>query len=196
VPPFAEMLAKHDQDKNGTLELGEMPAGPLKDRFNQIDADKDGHITLKEFQKIRDIVDKAVNRMVAIKPGGSGDITESHVLWAQEKYLPYVPSPLCYQGHLFMVKNGGILTSVECKNGTVVKQERVAGTASYYASPVGGDGKIYVVSQRGELTVISAQGQWQEISRARMGEDVFATPALVDGKIYLRTAGHLYCFGE
>ena len=82
VPPFAEMLAKYDKNKNGTLEVDEMPAGPLKDRFAQIDGDKDGHITKAEYEKIRDIVDKAVNRMVAIKPGGQGDVTESHILGA------------------------------------------------------------------------------------------------------------------
>ena len=62
-------------------------------------------------------------------------------------------------------------------------------------APVGGDAKVYILSQEGELTVISAQAQWEVLHRADFREDVFATPALVDGRIYLRTAGHLYCFG-
>ena len=74
--------------------------------------------------------------------------------------------------------------------------ERVSAGSDYYASPVAGDGKVYLLSQRGHCTVVSAEGQWKILSRARFDEDVYATPALVDGKIYLRTAGYLYCFGE
>src|SRR5205823_7567272 len=87
--PFAEMLAKYDANKNGTLEIDEVPAGPFKDRFAQIDGDKDGHIGKQEYESIRDIFDKSQNRLVAIKPGGGGDVTDSHVLWSHGKDLPY-----------------------------------------------------------------------------------------------------------
>jgi outer membrane protein assembly factor BamB len=97
---------------------------------------------------------------------------------------------------IFGVKDGGLLTSFDAQNGSLVKRERLAsGTGNYYSSPVVGDGKVYLLSDRGKLTVVSAVKDWQELWTSDFREDVYATPALVDGKIYLRTVGHLYCFG-
>ena len=81
------------------------------------------------------------------------------------------------------------------QTGEAHKSGRVMGTGNYYASPVGGDGKVYLLSQRGTLSVVSAADQWQVIHSAEFGEEGYATPALLDGRIYLRTSGHLYCFG-
>jgi outer membrane protein assembly factor BamB len=195
VPSFAEMIAKHDANQNGTLEPDELPAGPMKERFALIDRDKNGHITEAEWEGMRTIFHTAQNRMVAIKPGGSGDITGSHVLWVQTKNLPYVPSPLLYQGQLYLVKNGGFVSTLDAKTGNLAKLERVPGSGDYYASPVAGDGKVYLINQAGELTVISAEPEWRVLATADFGAETYATPALVDGRIYLRTAGHLYCFG-
>jgi len=196
VPPFAEMIEKYDRDKNGTLELDELPKGPLKERFAHIDRDKNGHITKVEWEAIQRIMQTAENRMVAIKPGGKGDVTQTHVLWEQRRQLPYVPSPLYCKGQLFLIKNNGILTALDAKTGEPGKSERLQTPSNYYASPVGGDGKVYLFSQRGDAIVVSAEPQWQVLSRARFGEEIFATPAIVDGRMYLRTAGYLFCFGE
>jgi outer membrane protein assembly factor BamB len=133
--------------------------------------------------------------VVAIKPGGKGEITDSHVLWTQTRFLPYVPSPLFAEDHLYMIKNGGILACIDCKTGNRVKEARIPNTQNYYSSPVTADGKIYLISQNGALTVLSAEPQWKVLATAEFGEDAFATPAIGDGRIYLRTAGHLYCFG-
>ena len=82
------------------------------------------------------------------------------------------------------------------ETGKPVRQERLpGGDGDYYSSPVGGDGKVYLIGQQGRLAVVSAEGNWQVLARARFEEEVYATPALVDGRIYLRTTGHLYCFG-
>jgi outer membrane protein assembly factor BamB len=143
---------------------------------------------------MRQIFATAVNRMVAIRPGGKGDISKTHVLWEQKKQLPYVPSPLLYNGLIFMVKNGGLVSTLDPKTGKSLKYDRIPAPGSYYSSPVGGDGKVFIVSQAGDLTVLSAEAQWQVLHSAQFNEDVFATPAIVDGRIYLRTAGHLYCF--
>jgi outer membrane protein assembly factor BamB len=196
APPWDEMLTKYDTNKNGTLELEEVPAGDLKQRFSLIDRDKDGHITKAEYEGMRHIFQTAQNRVVAIKPGGTGDITQSHVLWSQPKHMPFVPSPLLYRDHLFMVRNGGIVAALDAKTGKVTKEERAGGSSDYYASPVGGDGKVYLFSQEGDATVLSAEPQWQTLHTAKFDEDVFATPAIVDGRIYVRTKGHLYCFGQ
>lgn len=195
VPPFAEMIRQHDANKNGTLEIEEVPTGPLKQRFTQIDRDKDGHITRAEYEEMRQIFDNARNLIVAIKPGGTGDVTRTHVLWSYKKGLPYVPSPVYYRGHIFMVKNGSIVTCLDAKTGKPTKQDRVSGGDSYFSSPVEGDGKIYLLSEHGDLSVISAEPQWKVLSRAKLGEDAYATPAIADGRVYVRTSGHLYCFG-
>src|SRR5262249_53595652 len=150
VPTFDEMIAKYDANKNGTLEFDEIPDGPLKSRFSMLDRDKDGHVTRTEYDFMRRVFDKALNRIIAIKPGGQGDISESHVVWQQRKHLPVVPSPLLYQGHLFLVKTGGILTTLDARTGQPVKQDRLPfGGGDYYSSPVGGDGKVYFLNQRG-----------------------------------------------
>jgi outer membrane protein assembly factor BamB len=194
--PWPEMLAMYDKNKNGTLEADEIPAGELKNRFTQIDRDKDGHISKEEYENARRIFEIAENGVVAIKPGGSGDITETHLLWTQKKHLPYVPSPLYYKGYLYMVKNGGLISCLDTKTGQPTKDvERVYGSSNFYASPVAGDGKIYTISERGECSVIQAGADWKQISRSKFNEAVYATPAIADGKIYVRTEKHLYCFG-
>lgn len=196
VKPWAEMIAKNDANKNGVLEKEEFPEGPLRDRFAHFDANKDFKVTEAEYEAYRKIILTAVNRIVAIKPGGIGDVTNTHVLWEHTKDLPFVPCLLWANGHLFLIKNPGILTSLDAATGKVVKSERVSSGSDYYASPVYGDGKIYLLSQRGHCTVVSAEGNWKVLSRSRFEDDVFGTPAILDGRIYLRTNAFLYCFGE
>src|SRR5262249_45485709 len=155
--------------------------------FSMLDRDKDGHVTREEYDFLRRVFLAARNRIIAIKPGGTGDVTESHVLWEQRKHLPVIPSPLLYQDHLFLVKTGGILTTLDIKTGKPIKEDRLGGGGDYYASPVAGDGKVYFLSQRGHLTVVSGAGDWRILHRSRFDEDTYATPALIDGRIYLRT---------
>jgi outer membrane protein assembly factor BamB len=149
----------------------------------------------REFDQVRELFDRSRNVVLAIRPGGRGDVTETHVVWEHTRNVPFCASPLYYRGRLFTVKDGGILTCLDAESGSVLKLGRLRGTGSYYASPIAGDGKVYLLNQQGQLTVISADGEWQTLFTSDFGEDVYATPALVDGKIYLRTAGHLYCFG-
>lgn len=196
LPSFADMIRKHDANKNGTLEEDELPKGPARERFSMLDRNKDGHISREEWDFGRQRFESARNRIVAIKPGGSGDVTETHVLWSQSRYLSVIPSPLYYRGHLYMVRNGGLLGILDARTGELSKQQRLSGTSNYYSSPVAADGKVWFASQTGDVTVLKADSPWQTVCRARFGEEIFATPAIVDGRIYLRTAGHLYCFGK
>jgi outer membrane protein assembly factor BamB len=192
---FSELMAAQDANENDQLEEREVPEGPLKTRFHQFDRDKDSHVTRQEYENMRQIFARAENVLLAIRPGGQGDITDSHVLWKQRKFLPYIPSPVFHQGHLYMVKDGGILSSIDAANGKPIKQGRVAGTDDYYSSPVLGDGKLYLLDSAGVLSVVKAQPKWELISSARFAEEAYATPAIVGGRIYLRTSGNLYCLG-
>ncbi len=197
VDPFDQVAAKFDANKNGTLERSELPdGGPIHRRYSQVDRDKTGSVTKQEYEYFRGLFDKSRNVLVAIKPGGTGDITKSHVNWEFTKYIPFCASPVYDNGLVFTVKDGGILTSLNAKSGAPIQTKRLPGTGNFYASPVAGDGKIYLLNERGHLTVVSAEGDWQVLATSEFGDDTYATPAIVDGRIYLRTAKHLYCFGS
>jgi outer membrane protein assembly factor BamB len=196
APTFEEYASEHDKNSNGALDLDEVPRdSAMGRRFRQIDRDKDKKITPEEYEGMRRVFATASNLVMAVRPGGRGDITASHVKWTNDQGAPYVPSPLYHEGHLFAVKNGGILSCYDARTGELVKRGRVSGLSDYYSSPVLGDGKIYLISQRGDASVISAERDWKVLSATSFGEDAYATPAIVRGRIYLRTAGHLYCFG-
>ena len=137
------------------------------------------------------------NGLLAIKLGGQGDMTASAVQWKYQRPVPQVPSTLLYQSTLFMVNDSGILISFDPATGKVIKQGRLKGAIDkYFASPVGADGKVFLVSQDGTMSVISAQGEWEILQVNTLGEEVFATPAPLDGKLYVRTQKTLYCFGK
>jgi outer membrane protein assembly factor BamB len=196
MEPFADFRSQYDENKNGTLENSEVDKSvALKTRFVQCDRDKDGHVTQVEYDTFQMLFDKSQNAVLAIKPGGRGDVSETHLLWKYEKFTPFCASPLCYQGRIFTIKDGGILTCLGAAAGKAFKSGRVMGTGNYYASPAGGDGKVYLLSQRGTLSVVSAADQWEVIHSTEFGEEVYGSPAIVAGRIYLRTSGHLYCFG-
>jgi outer membrane protein assembly factor BamB len=195
VEPFDAVIKERDKNGNGTLEREELNGHPFQERFEQVDTDKDGSITRAEYERFRELFQKGQNVVLAIRPGGKGDVTGSHVVWRNTKQVPFCASPLHAGDCLFTVKDGGFLSSLDAKDGKVIKRDRLAGNGNYYSSPVTGDGKIYLVDDHGRLTVVSAAREWEVLARGDFDEDTYATPAIVDGRIYLRTAGHLYCFG-
>jgi len=195
LEPFPLALAKMDTNGNGTFESDETREGPLQTRFAQCDRNKDGHITRPEYEEFEMLFDKSQNVVLALRPGGRGDVTETHVVWKYDKTVPFCASPLLDGDRLFTIKDGGILTCLDALTGQLVKTGRVAATGNYYASPAAGDGKLYLWNEQGKLSVVSAEGSWQLLHRADFGEDVYASPAIVDGRLYVRTSGHLYCFG-
>jgi outer membrane protein assembly factor BamB len=102
---------------------------------------------------------------------------------------------LLYRGVLYLVRSGGIVQTVDPDTGKAIKQGRLAHALDeYYASPVAGDGKVYVISRNGAVSVLTAGAQWEIAATGDMGEEVFATPALVDGTIYVRSATALTAF--
>jgi outer membrane protein assembly factor BamB len=198
MEPFESFALSNDLDKDGLLTLAEFPNGKVKDRFSQMDADKDGRVTRAEYEHMRSMFAKAVNQLFAIKPGGTGDISETHVAWQVNRQLPYVSSPVAYRGKVFTMKNGGLASCYNIKDGTTVFQgQRVDSAGDYYSSAVAAAGRIYIVSQRGTLVVLDASGDGLKVlARNEMAAPVFASPAIVDGVVYLRTDKHLYAFKE
>lgn len=196
LEPFEKVAAESDGNKDGVFEEEELPKGALRQRFSQCDRDKDGKITKFEYDEFRMLFDQSQNILLSISPGGVGDISDTHVRWRVERHLPFCASPLYVNGKVFMMKDGGILSSVDAKTGELKRTARVPGTGDFYCSPVAGDGKVFVISDDGKLTVASAEEQWKVLSTADFGEPTYATPAIVDSKLFIRTAGHLYCFGN
>ena len=118
-------------------------------------------------------------------------------LWRYEKsFVAVVPSPLYYRGVLYLVKNGGLLTSFDADTGKVAKAGRLTGALGpYSASPVAAEKKVFLASEEGKVTVLKADREWEIIAINDLGEGCYATPALAGGHIYLRTNEALYRFG-
>ena len=214
VPSFDEMIAKHDANKDGQIAMDEIPAKMLIAERGA--SDGAGDMTLRQaFGMVgggKKTLDRAaweegVNGLsgfldsdlmktsaVAVRVGGKQDVTATHVIWTELKGVPEVPSPLVYRHRAYYIKNGGLLTCRDAKTGKALFEERVGTPAGYYASPVAGGGKIYLASDRGTVTVLEAGDALQVQSRNDFGEKIMATPALLDGKLYVRSTKHLYAF--
>jgi outer membrane protein assembly factor BamB len=198
LPPWEEFSKKYDKNGDGIVAFSEIAETSI-DYWRGVDANRDGKFSKEDWNLMKAEATRSENVVVAVKPGGTGNITETHVAWKFRKGLPYVPSPVHYEGRLYFVKDGGILTSLDAKTGEpAYVQERIAGApGGYYASLVAADGRIYVASLPGKLTVIKSGGDKPEILRqVDFGERILATPALVDERLYVRTATKLWAFGK
>ena len=131
---------------------------------------------------------------MAIKPGGKGDISSTHVLWRQATSGPYVPSIIQYQGLVYMATDQGIVSAIDASTGERVWQERIPGV--YMASPVAGDGKVYLVGETGETLVLEAGRQPKILARNKLEGRFSASPAIAGGKIFLRSDDKLIAVGK
>ncbi len=117
------------------------------------------------------------------------------------KGLPYVPSPLVVDGLLYLLGDGGILDCVEFKTGKRVYEDSMrlegsAGSSKFFSSPVAGDGKIFCGSQMGDLIVVKAGPKFEQLSASKLDSPINASPAIGDGRIYVRTEKMLWCVGS
>ena len=193
MEPWDTALAMWDKNQDRKLQNAELPAGEVRTRFFRIDLNGDQALDETEWGKYARLFELAENTLVALKPSSSGGPPE--IVWQYRRGLPYVPSPLVYRGQVFLIKDGGVATVLDGATGKLVKQARGRGEGNHYASPVGGDGKIYTASGGGVVTVFAAGGKAQILSSRDFGERIAATPVLADGRVYLRTTKALYCFG-
>lgn len=220
--PFWKAALKFDRDGDGRVgkdEIGRhftvpfrpdlppghpgfgmpLPKDPKKRKERQLglfawrDSNRDGFWTHDEFVK-----DMTVGRgrpnLAAIRPGGRGDVTESHVDWNLRSGIPEVPSPVYWEGRLYLIRDGGILSCVDVETGGTIYRERTGAGSQYSASPVLADGRLYVVSNRGVVTVVSAGDEFKVEHQADLNADVNATPAMDRDSLYIRTADSLIAF--
>lgn len=198
MPGWDVMAKNYDKNKDGIISKAEVKGTDLESFFRAQDVNGDGKLTKEDSDAMKAMMSRGENVLVAVKPGGQGELGESMVAWKQTRGLPYVPSALHYRGRVYTVKDGGMLSSYDAKTGKVFyQQERLNAIGGYYASPVAADGKIYVASLNGKLTVVEAGGDLPKVlHQAEFGERIAATPALVEGKIYVRTPTALFAFGK
>jgi outer membrane protein assembly factor BamB len=195
-PPFGEPLAQFDPDKDGNIAITDT-AGDTVWARSLIGIDKnmgngDGIVTREEYVEASSgIIGGGLTRT---RVDGRGDVSSSHVVWRHTKGMPGLSGALLYENVLYVVKNG-IVFMFDPETGKILKRERLMDAlGEYYASPVAGDGKVYLVSLEGKVTVLKVGMDWQVLSTGDLGEQVIATPAIADGRVYIRTEGMLYGF--
>ena len=220
--PFWKSVIHFDQNRDGKLQRKEMtghftfPFRPelpyghpgygmplpadkqqrarrLDGIFGWMDKNRDGAWTREEFNA-NFSHGSGKPLLVAIRPGGRGDITASHVKWELNRGIPEIPSPAFYQNHIYMVRSGGLLSAVDARNGKVLYSERLGGPGQYSASPVIANGRLYLASEPGQITVVKTGGKFEILHQHKLGEPIHVTPALDKNTIYIRSARHLWAF--
>jgi outer membrane protein assembly factor BamB len=197
MPTFASVLTMYDKDHDGRLSQAEFKDDKeMGEHFGWIDENSDGFVTEAEWNKARSLGIGEYGAIALQPEKARGRLEPSSVRWRFKKNLPYIPAPLVYDGVYYMVRDGGIITSLDPATGRLLKEGRTReALGEYYASPVAADGKIFLTGGEGKITVLKASGEWEILSVNDLGEEVHATPALSEGRIYVRTRGVLYCFG-
>jgi outer membrane protein assembly factor BamB len=131
---------------------------------------------------------------MAIRPGGRGDVTLSHIEWRRPVGASYVPSIVYYEGLLYMTNEVGVVTCADAKTGDRLWRHRLGGV--FFASPVAGDGKIYLASETGETFVLRAGRTPEVLSRNDLGERIVASPALSKRRLFIRSDRSLFAVGR
>jgi outer membrane protein assembly factor BamB len=135
-------------------------------------------------------------RVMAVRPGSKGEVSQANVAWSERKGVPGVPSPLYYNGKLYTFQNGGIVFCRVATSGKLLYVARLGAPGYYYSSPVAADHRIYIASEEGVVVVLDAGDTLNVLATNKLDEAILATPALVDRHIYVRTERHLYAFSE
>ena len=204
APPFKDMLAGFDKDKNGKIELSEVSGDKVNEKImyrlfksiDRISGNGDGVLTEDEWNRAFS-PDNPGGGLVRTRIKGMGDVSSTNVAWRYTKGMPYVTGPLLYEKVLYVIASGGILTTFNPDTGEVLRKERLKDAiGDYYASPIAADGKIYFINHDGKTAVIRAGASWETLSSGDLDEVVIATPAISGGRIYVRTENTLYCFGS
>ena len=196
MPSWAATVARLDKNADGKLSPEECK--DEKDWFEHfawVDSNHDGLVDAKEWETARGL---GVGNYgaVSIPLTSKGALAITAVTWRFKRNLPYVPSPVVYKNVFYMVKDGGIITSLDPKTGALLKQGRTSGKAlgEYWASPVAADGKVFLLSGEGKMTVLKASPQWEVLAVNDLQDEGYTTPAISGNRIFVRTRSHLFSF--
>ncbi len=189
-----------DTNQDGNLARDEVPK-EFWERFDQSDKDKSKFLSGSEldtaFQSAENMIGGGTS-IQAVRGGGSGDVTSTNVIFDLHNKSPSnLTSPLVVGNQLFVVKKGGLSSSFDAATGsTHWELARIKNIGDYYGSPVAGDGKIYVPGENGFIVVLEQGEKMKFLAKNDIGEPCLATPAIVDGRIFIRGRETLFCFGE
>ncbi len=150
------------------------------------------------------IIPKQPSGRFVLRPGARGDITlddgetsSDDVVWSRQRRGPYMPTPLIYEGILYVLGNNGVFDAYDLASGEEIYRSRVPHLGSgFSASPVGADGKIYLSNEDGDMLVIAAGREFVHLATNPMGELLMATPALSEGVMYVRSVNSLFAIGR
>jgi outer membrane protein assembly factor BamB len=169
----------------------------LDSLLKYFDKDKNGAISEEEWNKtLAGFIGGMQPTLLAVRLGATKDARESHIAWEIHQGIPEVPSLLYCRGRLYLMRDGGLLTCLEASTGKELFRERIGAAGQYIASPVAAGDKILFASAPGTVTIIQADDKLKILARKDFGEKIFATPAIVENKIYLRTEKNLYALGK
>jgi outer membrane protein assembly factor BamB len=177
----------------GTDSGNDFNPGPEPDSASEADAGFPSFSVLDEPARPKP---KAGEGVFAVSSCGKGDITATHLAWKIGRAIPYASSPLVYQGRLFTVKVGGLVSAYDVATGkSIYQNERIPAEGDYYASPVAAAGRVYFASQNGVITAIAASASKPEpLGELKLGEHILATPALAGKTLLVRTANRLHSY--
>jgi outer membrane protein assembly factor BamB len=133
-------------------------------------------------------------RLLAIRVGGNGDVTDTNVVWQFDRQVPEISSPIIVGGQIYFVSSGGVATSLDAENGKLLWQHRLGG--SFAASPIATGDRIYFVSREGTTTVVRAGREYEEVARNQHFGQTLASPAVCGSALLIRADRVLYCFGN
>jgi outer membrane protein assembly factor BamB len=186
-----------DTNRDGKLSRDEVPK-EFHEKFDASDKNKDGFLDGDElehaFQDKSNMVGGG-NTIQAVRGGGRGDVTKTHLLWNVTRPLPSnLSSPLVTDSRLYVVKSGGLSSCLDAADGKLHwEKERLGNFGDYYASPVAADGKVFIAGRTGFVVVLADGPDLKRLAKNDMGGEIFATPAIADGRIFIRTREKLFC---
>lgn len=194
VPSYEDALRRLDRNQDGKLSRHECEDPLIQKLWGVMDLNHDGSLDSRDWKVFQD---RGVSRnaVFSFRLGGHGDMTETSLRWYYEKAVPAVPSPLLYRNVLYVLKEGGILTTLDPMTGKLFKQSRLTGAlGEYFASPVVADDKVFALSHEGKLTALRTGAQWDILTVNDLGEECWATPAIVGRSLFVRTVSAIYNF--
>jgi len=174
-----------------------LPVNDMNVLLRIFDHDKNGVISEPEWlSTMAGFAASSHPKLAAFRPGASEDARPTHLAWETQRGIPEVPSPLYCRGRLYLLRDGGVLTCLEAATGKELFRDRLGAAGQYIASPIAAGDKLVTASTLGVVSVIKMEAKLNVLARNPLGERTYATPALADNRLYVRTVKHLYAFGE
>jgi outer membrane protein assembly factor BamB len=212
-PEFDMLISERDKNRDSKLDKKEMedfkfqqyPEKPevsmtviFNNYFGMWDQNRDEFINEIEWKMMEEFAESNYKKqgIKAIKLGGTGDVSINNLVWSHAEQASHVSSPLYYKNHIYVIRDGGIVSCFNAEDGELIYQKKLGIAGAYFSSPIVVNDRIYAASRKGVVTVFETGDSLKILAQNDLEENINATPAFTGNKLYLRTSGHLYAFGE